>query len=153
MTDETPQRHAGGRPTKYDPAYCDMAVEYMAQGYSMTAFAGSIRVSRSTINEWMANYPEFSEAIKVGKPARTSKLETDLLSAESGPVVTSRIFALKNACPEEWVEKTAVALSNPDGSNLTLSDREIAQRIAFALAKGANQPTSTDIEASNQAKD
>lgn len=154
MTGDTIKaRHPGGAPTKYKPEYCQQAMDYMAEGYSMTAFAGSIRVSRATINNWMAEHPEFLEAISIGKPARTCKLETDLLQADSGPVVTSRIFALKNACPEEWVEKSAVALQNPDGSNLGLSDREIAQRIAFALAKGANQPSSAVSEASKEAKD
>ena len=77
----------------------------MATGLSLTAFAGDIGVARSTINEWMEHFPEFSEAVKVGKAKRTAWLERSLLSAESGPHVTSRIFALKNADPEEWREK------------------------------------------------
>ena len=43
-----------GRPTKYDPIYCDMVEEEMAKGFSLTAFAGIIGVARSIINEWMA---------------------------------------------------------------------------------------------------
>lgn len=94
-----------GRPTKYDPDYCDRVIEDMALGYSLTAFAGSIRVARSTINVWMDAHPDFSEAVKIGTAARTRKLEGDLLAAESGPTVTSRIFALKNAAPDEWRDK------------------------------------------------
>lgn len=96
-----------GRPTKYDPAYCDQIVEFMGRGYSMTAFAGEIGVARSTINEWMGHHPDFSEAVKVGQAKRTRALETTLLAGETGPKVTAHIFALKNACPEEWKDKIA----------------------------------------------
>lgn len=77
----------------------------MATGLSLTAFAGEIGVARSTVNEWMDNYPEFSEAVKVGKAKRTLALESSMLKAENGPKVTARIFALKNADPEEWRDK------------------------------------------------
>ena len=97
-----------GRPSTYDPAYCDQIVECMARGLSMTAFAGEIRVARSTINEWMGAHPEFSEAVKVGQAARTLTLEQELLEGEIGPRVTARIFALKNAAPEEWRDKQEI---------------------------------------------
>lgn len=35
-----------------------------------------------------------------------------MLTAENGPQVTSRIFALKNADPEEWRDKTEVATTH-----------------------------------------
>lgn len=97
-----------GRPTKYDPAYCEAVIETMAKGLSLTAFAGSIRVARSTINEWIDTYPAFSESVRVGKACRTAALEEGMLGAESGPAVTARMFALKNADPEEWRDKREV---------------------------------------------
>ncbi len=56
-----------GRPTKYEPKYCQMAIDYMSQGKSLVGFAASINVVTSTIYEWEKNYPEFSEAIKVAR--------------------------------------------------------------------------------------
>lgn len=95
----------GGRPTKYLPAYCNEVIETMATGLSLTAFAGEIGVSRDTVNEWQRQHPEFSDAVKVAKAKRTKALEQQMLSFENGPAVTARIFALKNADPEEWREK------------------------------------------------
>lgn len=94
-----------GRPSKYSPHYCDEVVSFMGEGYSLTAFAGEIGVARSTINEWINQFPEFSEACKKGQAKRTRHLETGLLNGEIGPAITARIFALKNAAPEEWREK------------------------------------------------
>lgn len=97
-----------GRPTKYEQRFCEEVIETMATGLSLTAFAGDIGVHRGTINEWMQNHPEFSEAVKIGKAKRTGALERGMFSAESGPAVTARIFALKNADPDEWREKKEV---------------------------------------------
>ncbi len=99
----------GGRPTKFEASYCDEVIEDGKLGYSLTAFAGKIGVARSTINEWMDAHPEFSEAVKRHQAARTRYLETGLLNGEAtGPNVTSRIFALKNADPDGWKDKQEV---------------------------------------------
>lgn len=98
----------GGRPSKYSEAYCREVISAGEEGLSLTAFAGIIGVARSTINEWMGEHPEFSEAVKVHAAKRTLCLERGLLSSEQGPKVTARIFALKNAAPEEWKDKHEV---------------------------------------------
>lgn len=97
-----------GRPTKYDPAYCDQLIAFMGEGYSLTAFAGEILVSRATINNWMEEHPEFLEATRIGQARRTRKLEEGLLETESGARVSARTLALKNSAPDEWREKQTV---------------------------------------------
>jgi hypothetical protein len=94
-----------GRPTDYKPEFCDEVIAAGQEGLSLTAFAGMIGVCRATINNWMAAHPEFLEAVNRHQPARTLCLERTLLSAEQGPKVTARIFALKNADPENWKDK------------------------------------------------
>lgn len=94
-----------GRPSKYEPRFCDELIEFMGGGYSLTAFAGSIGVARSTINVWMAEHAEFSEATRVGQAKRTMALEKTLIAGETGPKVTGHIFALKNADPDGWRDK------------------------------------------------
>jgi len=116
-------KHPGGRPSKYSSAYCDEVIAAGDEGLSLTAFAGIIGVARSTINVWMAEHEEFSEAVKIHAAKRTLYLERGLLSSDQGPKVTARIFALKNAAPEEWKEKQLFG-SDPDNplppSNLTV---------------------------------
>ena len=94
-----------GRPTKFREAYCGEVIAAGQEGLSLTAFAGMIGVARSTINEWISEHPQFSEAVKVHQAKRTEYLERTLLSSEQGPKVTARIFALKNADPENWKDK------------------------------------------------
>lgn len=108
---EAPAPNPVGRPSKYDPAFCDALIDFMGKGYSLTAFAGSICVARSTINEWMGEHPEFSEAARVGQARRTMALEATLIAGETGPKVTGHMFALKNADPEGWRDKAEVEVT------------------------------------------
>jgi hypothetical protein len=133
-----------GRPSKYDPSYCQAVIEAGKQGFSLTAFAGSIGVCRDTISEWMKVHDEFSVAVKHHAAARTYSLEGDLLQAETGPRVTSRIFALKNAAPYEWRDKQDLELTGKDGGPIEtkeLSSLEMARRIGFLLEKGKREVT------------
>lgn len=114
-----------GRPTTYKPEYADHVRSLMAEGYSKTAAAGSLGVSRQRFIDWAEANEDFRDAIKDGEAARTFKLEQDLLTAETGPQVTSRIFALKNACPDEWKEKQAVEHTGPGGGPVQTVTRRI----------------------------
>ena len=105
MTKPKKNPQPGGRPTKYRPEFCEQALAHMTAGYSKTATAGKLGVAKSTLDLWCETHSEFSGAIKMGEAARTAKLECDLIDAKDGPTVTSRIFALKNAAPDEWRDK------------------------------------------------
>lgn len=95
-----------GRPTDYRAEYCAEVIAYMARGFSLTAFAGSIRVSRETIYEWARVHPEFSDAVRIAQSSRTASLEEGLLDQGfAGPQITARIFALKNASPLDWRDR------------------------------------------------
>lgn len=118
MTDPDKGAGPGGRPSKYDPAFCEVARETMRQGFSKTATAGQLGICKATLDNWCKEHPEFLGAIKQGETLRTLKLETDLLSAPDGPTVTSRIFALKNAAPDEWREKSIVEGPGPNGEHV-----------------------------------
>lgn len=56
-----------GRPTKYDPKYCQQIIDYMSDGSSLTAFAADINVVKSTVYEWIKNVPEFKEASDIAR--------------------------------------------------------------------------------------
>jgi hypothetical protein len=119
-----------GRPTDYRPEYCALVIEYMAQGYSLTAFAGTIRQARDTMYAWIRAHREFSDAVNRGRAARVAWLETKLLTARRGGEVAASIFALKNADPVEWKEVRDVRHRHTLATE-TLSDAEL-----YAIASG-----------------
>ena len=55
------------RPTKYDPSYCDKAIEWGKAGKSRTWIAAELDVIRETMYEWAKVHPEFSDALARAK--------------------------------------------------------------------------------------
>jgi hypothetical protein len=124
----------GGQPTKYRPAYIDEVKDFMGQGYSISAFAGHVGVSRETVYEWERTIPEFAEALDIARGKRVAELEKGLLKeSQAGPAVTARIFALKNACPAEWRDR--VEHTGADGKDLVPAEVPVLEAVRYiALA-------------------
>lgn len=106
------------RPTKYDPEYCERAIEFMSEGYSTKAFAGSIGVSLSTVYKWMEEYPEFSESIKAAQAAGAMWWEKTLrqVASTGDGNASAAIFGVKNRSQEEWKDKIEQDHTSSDGS-------------------------------------
>lgn len=114
MTDEN--KRPPGRPTKYDPSYCDLVIEDAKVGYSLSAFAGGIQVSRDTITGWREQHPDFDEACKTAKLVRARFLETGIMKEDiPGPAMNARKFALVNCAEEDWREKQTLEHTGPNG--------------------------------------
>jgi len=114
------QKRPEGRPSKYKPAYCNEVVEHMAQGASLTSFAGEIGVARSTINQWMEDHREFSEAVHVGKAKCAAWWEQagrNIVMGGGGPgASTLAVFGIKNMAPEDWRDKQEHDHTSSDGT-------------------------------------
>ena len=100
---------AGGRPSKFSPAYCNEVIIHMAEGASLSSFAGEIGVARSTINEWMGQHPQFSEAVNVGKVKCAAWWEkvNRKIAVDGGGTGSAQACALglKNMAADDWREK------------------------------------------------
>lgn len=112
---------AGGRPTAYKQNMADEIISLMASGLSLTASAADLGVHRDTLYEWERTNPEFSDAIKLARGKRQLFLERRLLSAVDGPVVTSSIFALKNAAPDDWRDRQSLEHTGPNGGPIEVT--------------------------------
>jgi len=109
-----------GRPTLYEPDYCEAVVKHMADGASLTSFAAEIDVARSTINEWMEVHPEFSEAVRRAKAkcaAWWEKRGRSIAETGGGPGAgTLVMFGLKNMGADDWSDKQEIDHRSADGS-------------------------------------
>lgn len=96
-----------GRPSDYDPAFCEEAIAFLADGYSLAALAGEIGVARSTIYKWVDEHPEFSDAVKRGQAKAVlwwEKANRNLAMTGDGNA-TACVFGLKNRAADEWRDK------------------------------------------------
>lgn len=124
-----------GRPSKYDPAYCEQVIAHMADGASLTSFAAEIDVARSTINEWMGEHPEFSEACARAKAKCAAWWESQgrSIAREGGGPGSATIvmFGMKNMGAEDWKEASQIDHRSADGSMTPKPDRIIIEAAPF----------------------
>ena len=113
----------------------------MAGGYTVTAFAGSIGVSRESVYAWTKVHPAFADALKTARAQQIFYWEKRLhtagkLRGDSTPI----IFALKNACPDEWRDVQRLEHTGKDGSALGVEAASAEDLIVEMQRRGCALP-------------
>ncbi len=117
-----------GRPSAFDPSYCELARNYCLLGATDADLARFFDVAEATINNWKKAHPEFLESLKAGKEQADAIVAEKLFRRATGyshkavkialtpagesheveyteqypPDTTAAIFWLKNRQPEKW---------------------------------------------------
>lgn len=124
---------AGGRPSKYKPEFVKQAAKLTGLGATDPELADFFEVSVSTLSQWKIVYPEFMEALKLGKETADQRVVNSLYHRAMGyshpeddirvvngelvitptikhypPDTTAAIFWLKNRDKANWRDKQEV---------------------------------------------
>lgn len=148
-----------GRPTKFDPSMCDLARKYCLLGATNPELAEFFEVAESTISKWLAEIPQFSEAVKSGRAQADAEVGAKLFHRATGyehpdthisnyqgqitetpitkhyaPDTTAAIFWLKNRRPDLWRDR--MEHTGKDGKDLIPAPDmlEVARRLGHILA-------------------
>ena len=78
------KRSNGGRPTAYDPSFCEDARKAAARGATIAEIADILGVNRATIYRWRALHQEFCDAIRVGKDVADERVGFSLYERAVG---------------------------------------------------------------------
>ena len=101
-----------GRPTKYDPAFCERIIELAKEGASKAEMALDLDIAYSTFDVWQNDIPEFSDAVKRAERLAQGWWEKQGRKATFGAFdgfnATSFIFNMKNRFREDWREKQEI---------------------------------------------
>src|SRR5688572_7258222 len=115
-------KHPGGRPTSYQPEYCERVIELGREGLSVVEMAAEIGVHRETLEEnWPAAHPEFSEAFTQARQFSQAWWErqgrVNLLLPPGAGTFNSSVWSRSMAArfPRDWREKAAVEMTGKDG--------------------------------------
>ena len=91
---------AGGRPTKYNPEYCEKIIEMGKYGASKHEMALDLDINFSTFLLWQQEHEEFSKAVKEATAISQAWWEKKGRIATFGETpnfnATSYIFNMKN---------------------------------------------------------
>ena len=83
-------KHGGPKDYLYKPEFCELLIEWMRQGFTLTTFPNelerkhNIRVTVQCLYQWMSLEPEFKEAYAVAKQKSQEFFEKLLLASVTG---------------------------------------------------------------------
>lgn len=108
-----------GRPSAYDPSFCERVIELGKTGASVVEMACEIGVSRATLEtNWPVAHPEFLEALEAGRAECQrwweKKGRESLDKSGFQASMWSRSMAAR--FPKDWREKQAHEHSGLDGA-------------------------------------
>lgn len=175
MSDETEEetqeteRPLRGRPTEYDPGFCEKAANLCIGGATDFEVATALGVCVRTIYRWKAEYPDFCQALKVGKELSDDRVEASLYHRAVGysysavkimrnngapvivpytehvpPDVGAATLWLTNRRGEDWRAKQAMELTGRNGAPIETRnvDNLTDEQLASIALRG--RPTSAE---------
>lgn len=131
----------GGRPTKYDPAFCAQVVELGKQGKSFTQIAVEIGYSKATLIGWSNQHLEFSTALTRAKECEQAWWEQKGMDGLTADKFNSAVWSKSMSARfrDDYTERREVAgvADQPiQVEDKSMTPRSLAREIAFALAAG-----------------
>jgi hypothetical protein len=109
--------------TPYRDAYRQEVEQAMGEGFSLTAFAGFIGVSRAAVDGWIAAYPEFAEAVGRAKARRLMRWERaalDLVERGGAGASSVILFGLKTMGTEDWTDGDGPEAAADGGASVVI---------------------------------
>jgi hypothetical protein len=113
-----------GRPSLYNPSYCDKVVELGALGKSVEQISSVLGVSLRTMYTWRDAYPEFLHALDEAKAAEQTWWEDQaqayMLEHKDGAKLNASIWSRSMAArfPKKYRESVKQEITGENGTPL-----------------------------------
>lgn len=113
-----------GRPSLYDPTYCEQAIELGRIGKSTEAIGAILGVGTATLYRWMDEHPEFREAIGIAKDMELywweEQAQSYMVENKESDRLNSGIWARSMAArfPKKYRESTKTEITGAEGAPL-----------------------------------
>lgn len=133
----------GGRPSKHNKTHNTQVKILTEKGFTDKEISKVFEISKTTLNKWKKDYPEFMASLKAGKEIADNQVVRALFQRATGythpeihitnhkgyitktqiikhyaPDTTACIFWLKNRDRDNWRDKLDHELTGKDGEPL-----------------------------------
>lgn len=101
---------AVGRPTKYDPDYCQRVQELGGRGYSRAQIAADLGVARDTLYQWERRHKDFAVAMRLARDLSLAWWEHAGMRGmfHSGFSANAWGLQMRNRFPEDYRDRRDV---------------------------------------------
>ena len=120
-----------GRPSSYDPAYCERVIEMGREGDGLAAYAAEFGIDRATLYDWAKAHPAFSTAL-----ARAKQLEQVWWERQGRLGLTSKTFnavvwktSMQARFREDYTERKSTEISGPNGDPVQIQSQVVDARV------------------------
>jgi transposase len=113
-----------GRPSKYDPDYCERVIMLGKLGKSIEQIACELNVGTRTIYEWRDVHEDFSRALEMAKEFEQNWWETiaqtHMIEEKDCAKLNASIWSRSMAArfPKKYRESTKTEITGADGQPL-----------------------------------
>lgn len=121
---ETTEKRPVGRPSLYDPKYCEEVIELGKIGKSSEAIGAILGVGTATLYRWRDEFEEFREALALAKEFELHWWEdiaqTHMIENRESDKINASIWSRSMAArfPKKYRESTKTEITGADGTPL-----------------------------------
>lgn len=125
-----------GRPSKYDPSFCEIVVELGKGGKSTAQMCAHFDISRQTIDNWAADHPDFLEALSRAKVHAQAWWEEQGVKGMTSDKFNAAVWkkSVEARFREDYTERREHELTGKGGGPIETSDVTPAKRRAAVAA-------------------
>jgi hypothetical protein len=140
-------KRPGGRPSAYDPAFCEEVIELGRRGKSRAYMAAVLGVHRETLINWEGAHPEFFDAMAHARALAQAWWEDAGQNGLAADKFNAQVYSRSMAArfPDDWREKQSHELSGKDGGAIpvrfeALTDAQLASFLRRTDASAGEGP-------------
>jgi len=122
-----PEKRPVGRPSKYCPEFCELAIEMGKLGYSPAMIAAEFDVDKASMYDWGAASPEFSTALTRAKTFEQSWWERQGMAGLRSREFNANLW-IKSAQArfrEDYTERRVNEMTGANGGAVQVETKSI----------------------------
>lgn len=119
---QTEIQRTPGRPSSYRPEWCEQVIELGRIGKSICQIAAALDVDRKTLANLAGKHPELADALHRSRELAQAWWEDLGQKGCQTRDFNAQAYSLqvRNRFPQDWRERTDLAVGGPDGAPILL---------------------------------
>lgn len=121
------------RPSKYTPARKRIILEALRAGMTRYAAAGMAQIVVDTLQDWVARYPSFSNAVHEAEEAAAARMESVVIKSAAGGNEDTAQWWLRRRRRQDWGDTVDATIAHSGSIDTSGFDEDAILAAAEAI--------------------